>query len=191
MNPDTQQPVSPRRATDPGPTSAPNPTLVGPLLERVREVAHAIEDRVRAALGPDPHLRVVRALVVDDHPDSADSLAALLDLLGCRARACYDGPGALEVAREFQPHACLLDLAMPGMDGLELAARLRAEAGPRPLLLVATTAFGDQEAQARTALAGFHYHLVKPVEPASLVEALARFGARLGRRPPHPRPDES
>jgi CheY-like chemotaxis protein len=74
-----------------------------------------------------------------------------------------------------------LDLMMPGMDGLELAARLRRQAGPRPLVLVATTALGDIEARTQTALAGFHHHLVKPIDAQTLIEVLARLGRILGR----------
>jgi CheY-like chemotaxis protein len=127
-------------------------------------------------------------LVVDDNHDAADALAEVLGLLGCTTRACYDGAAALGAAAEFRPDACLLDLVMPGMDGYELAARLRAGAGSRPLLLVATTALGGAEDRARTAIAGFHYHLVKPVDTPTLFDALRRFGETAGRtaRPPDP-----
>src|SRR5207248_1660321 len=105
-----------------------------------------------------------------------DSLAAVLEMLGCPARVCYDGRSALTAAGEFQPEVCLIDLLMPGMDGLELAARLKERAGGRPPLLVATTALGDAEARARTALTGFHAHLVKPVDAATLIDTLAALG---------------
>jgi CheY-like chemotaxis protein len=104
-------------------------------------------------------------------------------MLGCEARACYDGPSALAAVGEFRPDACLLDLVMPGMGGLELAARLKATAGPQPLLLVATTALGDLEDRTRTALAGFHYHPTKPVDPPALLAALGRFARMTGRGP--------
>src|SRR5262245_36206983 len=117
-----------------------------PALAKVKKTARAIEDRVRRVLTPDgAELAQLRVLVVDDHPDAADSLAAVLDLLGCPVRVCYNGLSALAVADEFRPHVCLLDLMMPGMDGLELAARLRVQAANRPTLLVATTALGDAE----------------------------------------------
>jgi CheY-like chemotaxis protein len=117
----------------------------------------------------------LRVLVVDDHPDAADALAAVVELLDCPVRACRDGYSALAVAAEFRPNVCLLDLAMPEMDGLELAARLREQAGSRPLVLVATTALGDIETRTQTALAGFHYHLTKPVDVPTLIDALTRF----------------
>jgi len=120
-------------------------------------------------------------LVVDDNPDAADSLAAILEVLGYHVRTFYDGASALAAADEFRPDACLIDLAMPGMSGLELAGEFRARAKARPLLLVATTAHGAVEDRTRTALAGFHYHLVKPVDSSTLLDALGRFGAALGR----------
>jgi len=152
------------------------------LLSRVKQIARGIEGRVRHALNPsDAPLTQLRIMVVDDHPDSADSLAAVLELLGCPVRACYDGATALAVAAEFEPHVCLLDLMMPTMDGLELASQLKARAGSRPLLLIATTALGDWEARTRTALAGFHHHLTKPVNVQTMLEAITRLGELMGR----------
>jgi CheY-like chemotaxis protein len=105
----------------------------------------------------------LRVLCVDDNKDAADSLAAVLELLGCEARACYDGSSALLLFSEFNPDICFIDLNMPGMNGLELAARFRSSAGHRTLLLVAVTALGSFEDRTKTAVTGFHYHLVKPV----------------------------
>jgi two-component system, OmpR family, response regulator len=168
-----------------GPDAPPSPSDV--LLGRVREIARGIEGRVRHALNPtDAPITQLRILVVDDHPDSADSLAAVLELLGCPVRSCYDGASALAVAAEFEPHVCLLDLMMPTMDGLELAAHLKARAGSRPLLLIATTALGDWEARTRTALAGFHHHLTKPINIQAMVEAITRLGEAIGRQPDQP-----
>ena len=166
-----------------GPSQSPlDPSSL--LLERVRQIARAIEGRVRHALNPtDAPLTELRILVVDDHPDAADSLAAVLELVGCRVRSCYDPVAALAVATEFEPHVCLLDLMMPKMDGLELASHLKVRAGSRPLLLIATTALGDWEAKTRTALAGFHHHLTKPIDIPALVEAITRLAAVMGRDP--------
>jgi CheY-like chemotaxis protein len=152
------------------------------LLERVRQIARSIESRVRHALNPaDAPVTMLRVLVVDDHPDAADSLAAVLELVGCRVHTSYDGLSALQAAAEFEPHVCLLDLVMPTMDGLELAARLKARAGSRPLLLIATTALGDWEAKTRTALAGFHHHLTKPIDIPALVDAISRLASVMSR----------
>lgn len=180
-------------ATDPNPAGAhavsDSPTdselardVGSRLLDRARGVARSIGSRVRDALrasGAGPPL--LRVLVVDDHADAADAQAAVLELLGCQVRTCYDGASALAAAREFAPDACLIDLVMPGLDGYELAAALRAQAGPRPLLLVATTALGGVEARTQTALVGFHFHLVKPVDSSTLLDVLNWFGDVFGR----------
>jgi CheY-like chemotaxis protein len=148
--------------------------VCGKLSAEARDVAQDIADRVRKVIGPTTPLRV---LVVDDVPDAADALAALLGLLGHEVRACYDGPTAVAAAEEFKPDVALLDLMMPGMTGLEVAAHLRSNARTRALFLVATTALGGIEDRARTAIAGFHAHLVKPVDTPTLVDTLGRYGA--------------
>jgi CheY-like chemotaxis protein len=109
---------------------------------------------------------------VDDNRDAADSEAELLRIVGFNPRACYDGREALRVAREFAPDVCLIDLHMPDMDGDELAGRLRAEAGGRPVLLVAVTAMSNDESRSRTEAAGFALHLVKPVDPHDLLRVV-------------------
>lgn len=154
----------------------------------VRKTAHSIADRVRHAMLPSgTEFAPIRVLVVDDYPDAADALAAVLEMLACPVRACYDGPTALAVAAEFRPQLCLLDLVMPKMDGLELAKRLR-EQTVGPLLLIATTALGDIETQVRTAAAGFHAHLTKPVDTMTLIDSLVRLGEILA--PPVELPPE-
>ncbi|HJZ57506.1 MAG TPA: response regulator [Gemmataceae bacterium] len=170
-----------RRITVSGP-GGDDPALIADmsevLLDEARGVAQAIWERVRRALRPSAPLRV---LCVDDHPDAADTLAHLLELLGYETLACYDGPSALAAVAEFRPDVCVLDLLMPGMDGLELAARLKERAGRRPLLLVAATALGSVEDRTRTTLAGFHSHLLKPVDTSALLAALTLFGDTLER----------
>jgi two-component system OmpR family response regulator len=158
-------------------------------LGRIRTTARSIEDRVRRALTPPGSVvATLRFLVVDDHPDAADALAAVLELIGCPVRTCYDGWSALKAADEFDPQVCLLDLKMPGMDGLELAARLKARAAGRPMLLVATTALGDEATRRRTTVSGFHCHLTKPVDVSSMVEEVSRLWEALGKDPPAPPP---
>src|SRR5688572_30235226 len=105
-----------------------------------------------------------RVLCVDDNPDQADSEALFLRALGFEARACYGGRDALVLAGAFLPDVCLLDVSMPGMEGDELAARLRAWAGGRALVLVAVTAACND-----TPAAGFDRHLLKPVDPSRLL----------------------
>lgn len=114
----------------------------------------------------------LRVLCVDDNRDVADSAVDLLRVTGFEARACYDGPAALALAVEFLPGVCLIDLNMPGMDGDELAVRLRAWAAGMPLVLVAVTAMSDEESGRRIRDAGFDLHLVKPVDPFNLVSVV-------------------
>ena len=111
----------------------------------------------------------LRVLCVDDNRDVADSSADLLQTVGFEARACYDGPSALLEAARFLPSVCLLDLNMPGMDGDELAFRLREQAAGVPLVLVAVTAMSGPRDCLRLKAAGFDLHLVKPVDPQQLV----------------------
>jgi CheY-like chemotaxis protein len=129
----------------------------------------------------------LRVLCVDDNHDSADSMAMLLDMLGCEVEVSYGGTAALALAEQFRPDVCLLDLTMPGMDGLELARRLRQRACGRRMLLVAMTALGGEAHHRQTAAAGFDLHLVKPIEIDALTAALRRFAGGGSR--PHRVPD--
>jgi CheY-like chemotaxis protein len=117
-----------------------------------------------------------RILVVDDNRDATESLALLLQLEGHATRAAYDGLEALEVARSFDPEIVLLDIGLPGLNGYEVARRLRQQPGGDRLLLVALTGWGQDDDRARTRAAGFDEHLVKPVDPACLVRVLGRAG---------------
>jgi CheY-like chemotaxis protein len=110
-------------------------------------------------------------LCVDDEPDAADTLAALLGLAGYDVRTCYDGPSALTVAADFHPHACVLDLNMPRLDGFDVARWLRASMG-RAVLLVALTGDPRPDLDRRAADAGFDQVFLKPADPDELARAL-------------------
>lgn len=110
-----------------------------------------------------------RVLVVDDNRDCADSTTMLLKALGHDAKACYDGPTAILMCGLFRPDVCLIDLNMPEMDGDVLSARIQAASGWRPSVLVAITGVNDAATRARLSAAGFHAHLVKPVDPERLM----------------------
>ena len=116
----------------------------------------------------------LRILVVDDNADSAESMALLLSLSGHETRTAGDGPAALEAFRAFRPAVVLLDIGLPGMDGYEVARRLRAEAGEAGATLVAVTGYGEDYDRQRAREAGFDHHLVKPVDPAKLSALLRR-----------------
>jgi signal transduction histidine kinase/DNA-binding response OmpR family regulator len=113
-----------------------------------------------------------RVLVVDDNVDAAESLALVLRAAGHRVWTAHSGPAALQAAPEVRPEAVVLDIGLPGMDGYEVARRLRGEAsGP---LLVALTGYGQDDDRRRSREAGFHHHLVKPVDPEELERLLAQ-----------------
>ena len=114
-----------------------------------------------------------RVLVVDDYADAADSLALLVRTLGHEARAAYNGPSALQLAHAFLPHVVLLDLGLPGMDGFEVARRLREVGGLRDALLVAATGYGQEDDRRRCLEAGFDHFLLKPYDPNELARLLA------------------
>jgi two-component system OmpR family response regulator len=121
----------------------------------------------------------IRILCVDDNRDVAESLALVLQMVGFEAATAFDGPSALEAARRFRPDACITDINMPGMDGYELAGRLREWAGNRPLLLIAVTARTTDEARRRPEAAGFDLHLNKPADPVEVLGRVVSFGTRL------------
>ena len=100
--------------------------------------------------------------------DAADSLSEILRLMGMDARTAYNGADALELLPSYRPHAAVLDLGMPGMDGYELARRMRAAASHAQLLIAAMTGYGNERDRERTAASGFDMHLVKPVEFTAL-----------------------
>jgi CheY-like chemotaxis protein len=105
----------------------------------------------------------LRVLVVDDYLDSARTAAELVTLWGHEACYALGGLHALELAETFHPDVVLCDLNMPGLDGYELARRLREHPAAHGALLVAVSAYGSEEHRSRSKEAGFEFHLVKPV----------------------------
>jgi signal transduction histidine kinase/DNA-binding response OmpR family regulator len=114
-----------------------------------------------------------RVLVVDDNTDGAESLALLLQLAGHEVRIAHNGPQALDSVESFAPQLVLLDIGLPGMDGYEVARRLRTKPNLEGMLLVALTGYGREEDVRRSREAGFHHHLVKPADPTALANLLA------------------
>ena len=113
-----------------------------------------------------------RVLVVDDNRDAAMTLSFLLARYGYEVETRFDGPSALAAAEAFGPDACVLDLKMPGMDGYELARRLRARAAGQSPVLATLTAFRDFDHVERAEQAGFDLYFTKPAEPGDLAEQL-------------------
>ena len=109
-----------------------------------------------------------RLLVVDDNRDAAESMSMLLEMWGHDVAYAYDGPSALKTAEQWQPEAVFLDIGLPGMDGYEVAAKLRELPTARDAILIAITGYGQEDDRLRSRQAGLAHHLVKPVAPDAL-----------------------
>lgn len=105
----------------------------------------------------------LRVLIVDDNESAAASIKSAIEDFGDDVRACFNGLDALRLAAIFRPEVLLLDIAMPGMDGLQVAKALRGDPAFAGLKIIAQTGFGDGELRRRTAAAGFDLHLLKPI----------------------------
>jgi signal transduction histidine kinase len=126
---------------------------------------------------PAPHLAKVqprRILVVDDNADAARTLADWLKLEGHTVYVFFDGPSALDFAAPDHIDAFVLDIGLPGMDGREVARRLRARPDTKESLLIALSGYGQAVDLERSAAAGFDHHLVKPADPEALQHLLAQ-----------------
>ena len=111
--------------------------------------------------------RAHRVLVVDDNVDAAESIAKILRLCGHEVRCEYDGQSALAAVRDYTPDVVVLDIGLPGMDGYEVASRLRSM-DRRSMRIVAVTGYGQEEDRRRSRESGFDQHLTKPVDPDAL-----------------------
>lgn len=115
----------------------------------------------------------LRVLVADDDPDAVSTLAALLQHEGHEVFEVYKGDAVLPLVRRYRPDAVLLDIAMPRLTGFEVARQLRAQLSHACPLLVAITAWGDQEDIELGRLAGFNHYVTKPYSPEDLLGLLA------------------
>jgi CheY-like chemotaxis protein len=113
-------------------------------------------------------------LIVDDNQDAADSLGALLSIMGNEVHVAYDGAQALEMAATLEPQIVLMDIGLPKMNGYEAARQMRVLPGLRDALIVALTGWGQGEDRRRSREAGFDHHLVKPVALDDLQSILAQ-----------------
>ena len=111
-------------------------------------------------------------LIIEDHDDAREALRALLELEGYTVDAAASGPLGLDLARERSPEVALIDIGLPGVDGYEVARRIRTFTGPRPYL-IALTGYGQPEDVKRAIDAGFDAHLLKPVDPDALAHVLS------------------
>jgi len=114
-----------------------------------------------------------RILVVDDLAASAETLMTLLEMEGFEVKVANEGASALQIAEQFRPDVVLLDIGLPGMNGFEVAHRLRLQPASRDALLIALTGYGEAESRSRSAKAGFDFHMVKPADVNLLLSMLA------------------
>jgi CheY-like chemotaxis protein len=122
-----------------------------------------------------------RLLIVDDNADSANAMAKILRLGGHDVAVAFDGDEALASARSRCPEAVVLDIGLPGMDGYEVARRLREECSCEKALIIAVTGYGQDQDRAMALEKGFDHHLVKPVDLGELKRILAGKNAAIGR----------
>jgi CheY-like chemotaxis protein len=114
-----------------------------------------------------------RILLADDNRDALETLARLLQLGGHEIYKAMDGVQALEAATRVRPDLVLLDIGMPGMDGYEVARRIRSQPWGRAAMLVALTGWGQESDRKRSRDAGFDTHCIKPLDPQRLSMLLA------------------
>jgi CheY-like chemotaxis protein len=131
-----------------------------------------------------PFPRPLRILLVDDYPDAAEGLRRLLSLHGHEVRTASDGPSAIAAAAAFRPDAVFLDIILPGLDGFQVARRLRQLPGLNEMLLVGVSGYGQIKDPRHPDVAAFDHFLLKPVE----IEAVARLLATRARGRPAPEP---
>lgn len=112
-----------------------------------------------------------RVLVVDDCIDNAEMMTEALSHFGYETALAHDGRTALSVAQQFKPHVVVLDIELPGMNGIELARQLRAEHGPQ-LTVIAISGYASGRYGEEAAAAGVQHYFLKPVELGKLEDLL-------------------
>ena len=113
-----------------------------------------------------------RVLVVDDHPDTAEVLSVLFQMLGHETHCALRGRDALRIARELDPHVILLDIGLPDITGYDVLRSLRADAGRPSRFIAAVTGHGRPSDISRAVAAGFDQHITKPVDMGKLRQVL-------------------
>jgi len=131
---------------------------------------------IKKAQSTGPSLRV---LVVDDNVDSAMTLGMLLRASGHETRIVHDGLAVLDAALNYRPHVVLLDIGLPGLNGFEVAERLRQQPAFQNVVLVAMTGYGQESDRQHSQEAGFDHHLVKPANFGKVLQILATVSENL------------
>jgi PAS domain S-box-containing protein len=130
-----------------------------------------------AAHGAAPTALPLSVLVADDNRDSADTMASMLEAVGYQVLVAYDGEEAVVLAERHRPAIALLDIGMPRRNGYEVCRHLRSQPWGPSMCIIALTGWGQEADRHRAVEAGFDHHLVKPVEPATILELLASLHA--------------
>jgi CheY-like chemotaxis protein len=144
------------------------------------ETTDAHESASLASETSSPATRPLRVLVVDDNVDTVLSFSMLLEAHGHEVRTANDGIAAVKVAAEFLPDVALLDIGLPGLNGYEVAKRIRQHPDLKHIVLVALTGYGQDSDRKQSLEAGFNHHLVKPAIPDQLLQILATVSAKIG-----------
>lgn len=150
-------------------------TIRLPLHSEEPAVSHPAARVASDAIGPTALAR--RILIADDNPDVAWTLAAVMEAAGFEVRTALDGQQAIDLVAAFKPDVAVLDIAMPGMSGYEVAERIRATPEGAGILLLAATGWGSESDRQASASAGFDAHLIKPVSSAELHQVIAELSA--------------
>jgi len=143
-------------------------------------VSASLEKHIEA---PRLSLAPLNILVVDDNTDAAQSLGLVLELSGHSVSIAHTGTEALDAVRTKEPDVILLDVGLPGLNGYQVAERLRTGPETNHIVLIATTGYGQDEDRQRATQAGFDHHLTKPIDPDLVAELLRSVAARLGKCP--------
>jgi two-component system CheB/CheR fusion protein len=144
-------------------------------LPLLADKARAADRGVSHAGEPSAMTRELRVLVVEDHPDSADMMAFLIEAQGHKVFKAHDGASALDTALAMIPDVMFCDIGLPGMNGYELAAEIRKQPRLGQVRLIAVSGYGREEDRRRAETAGFDAHLTKPIEP-DLLHSLLQLG---------------
>ena len=155
------------RVSSPGEGHGSEFTVAFPLVAEGVQVEHA-----GAVAAPAPISVVRRVLIADDNIDAAEGLRLFLELQHHKVEVVHDGPAAVAAVVRSGPEVVLLDISLPGLDGLEVARQVRARPSAARPLLVAITGLGREEDRKRSIAAGFDHHLTKPIDPVSLMTLL-------------------
>lgn len=158
-------------------------SIMGKGSEFIVRLPLSITEISQSALSPDTAVvhpsRPLRVLIVDDNPDTVLSFSMLLEAHGHHVRTASDGLAAVQVANVFKPDVMLLDIGLPGLNGYEVAKRVRTHPDLKETVLVALTGYGQDSDRQLSLQAGFNHHLVKPAILEQLLQILANVSERV------------